>query len=91
MEPTIDPKYFDQLLPATVSLIVTGLASVIIGIYFEKFRNKLTFLKYKIFFQPLATTSQNDYWGDIAVSHNKRIVNHYNYDRQIKNGYNCHT
>ena len=76
MEPTIDPNYFDKFIPATISLIVTGLASVIIGIYFEKFRNKLTFLKYKIFFQPLATTSQNDYWGDIAVYHNDRIVKH---------------
>lgn len=76
MEPTIDPNYFDEFIPATISLIVTGLVSIIIGIYFEKFRNKLTFLKYKIFFQPLATTSQNDYWGEIAVSHNKRTVNH---------------
>src|SRR6185312_8293242 len=72
----IEPTTFDKFIPATISLIVTSLASVIIGIYFEKFRKKLTFLKYKMFFQPLATTSQNSYWGDIEVFHNKRIVNH---------------
>jgi len=75
MEPTI----FDKFIPATISLIITGLVSLIIGIYFEKFRNKLIFLKYRIFFQPLATTSQNSYWGDITVSHNGNIVNHLNF------------
>lgn len=89
MEPTIDPNYFDKFIPATISLIVTGLASVVIGIYFEKFRNKLTFLKYKIFFQPLATTSQTDYWGDIAVFHEKRIVKHLSFVTvEIKNDTN---
>ena len=76
MDPEINPAYFENFIPATISLIVTGLASVIIGIYFEKFRTKLTYLKYKLFFQPLATTSQNDYWGEITVQHEKRIVNH---------------
>ena len=73
METTVELSKF---IPATVSLIVTGLASLTIGIYLEKFRNKQTFLKYKIFSQPLATTSQNDYWGNIIVSHNNRVVNH---------------
>jgi hypothetical protein len=76
MEPEIDPDYFQKLIPATISLIVTGLASVLIGIYFEKFRNKTVFLKYKLFIQPLATTSKNDHWGEISVLHNQRVVNH---------------
>ena len=89
MDPQVDPNYFDKFIPATASLIITGLASVIIGIYFEKFRSKLTFLKYKIFTQPLATTSQNDHWGDIAVSHNKRIVKHISFVTvEIKNDSN---
>lgn len=76
MEPEIQTDILDKILPATISLIVTGLASVVIGIYLEKFRNKLTLLKYSISFQPLATSTQNDYWGDIEVYHNNRQINH---------------
>ncbi|HOV10275.1 MAG TPA: hypothetical protein PLT47_01905 [Bacteroidales bacterium] len=89
MDPQIDPDFFEKIIPATVSLIVTGLICVIIGIYFEKFKNKIIFLKYKLFFQPLATTSQNEYWGDIAVFHNKRIVKHLSFVTvEIKNDSN---
>lgn len=76
MEPEIHTNFLDKILPATISLIVTGLASIVIGIYLEKFRNKLTILKYSISFQPLATSTQNDYWGDIEVYHNNRQINH---------------
>ena len=89
MDPQIDPDVFEKFIPTTVSLIVTGLISVIIGIYFEKFKNKIIFLKYKLFFQPLATTSQNEYWGEIAVFHNKRIVKHLSFVTvEIKNDSN---
>jgi hypothetical protein len=79
MDPQIDPSYFTNFFPAIISLIITGLASVVIGIYFEKFRNKIIFLKYKVFFQPLATTSKTDYWGEISVYYEKRIINHLNF------------
>lgn len=79
MEPQIDPNYVNNFIPAIISLIITGLASVIIGVYFEKFRNKMVLLKYNIFFQPLATTSKTDYWGEISVYYEKRIINHLNF------------
>lgn len=70
------PEYMENLLPPTLSLLVTALVSVIIGIYLEKFKSRLTLLKYRLFFHPIATSTQNDYWGNIAVFYNGRQTNH---------------
>lgn len=89
MEPNIDTDLINSLAPATISLIVTGLVSVLIGIYFEKFRNKVVFIKYDIQYQPLATSSQTDYWGKIEVFHNGTQKNHLNFVTvQIENDSN---
>ena len=79
MEPSINIDFLQEMLPPTISLIVTGLLSVAIGIYLEKFRTRVSLIKYFIQYQPLATSSQNDYWGDIEVYHNKRKTNHLNF------------
>lgn len=79
MEPNIDPEFLKNLIPSTVSLIVTGVATLLIGIYFEKFRNRLLFIKYDIQYQPLATSSQTEYWGKIDVYHNDTLKKHLNF------------
>ena len=68
-----------DIAPTTISLIVTSLISIAIGIYLEKFKNRLTFIKYNILFQPLATSNQNEYWGDIEVYYNGLKTNHLNF------------
>jgi hypothetical protein len=65
-----------QFIPTIISLIFTGLISVVIGIYLEKFKNRLSTIKFSIFNQPIATSSQDNYWGDIKVSHNGRDIKH---------------
>lgn len=79
MEPTLDSNLVDSLIPSTISLVVTGLATLLIGIYFEKFRNRLIFIKYDIQYQPLATSSQTDYWGKIDVYHDGTLKKHLNF------------
>ena len=66
----------EKLLPPTLTLFITGLISVIIGIYLEKFKSRLSLLKYRLFFHPLATATQHSYWGNIAVFYNNRQTNH---------------
>ena len=72
-------KFIDNILPITISLTVTGVISLFIGIYLEKFKNKLTFIKYKIIYQPLATSNYNSSWGDIEVLYNGKSTFHLNF------------
>lgn len=71
-----DSDFLGQFIPTVASLIVTGLISVIIGVYLEKFKNRLSIIKYDILNQPIATSSRSAYWGDIKVSHNSREIKH---------------
>ena len=72
-------EFLQDIAPTTISLIITGLVSLLIGVYLEKFKNRLTFIKYNILFQPLATTNQNEYWGNIEVYYNGSKTNHLNF------------
>ncbi len=76
MNTQAEPDFWSQFIPTVASLIATGLISVIIGVYLEKFKNRLKIIKYEILNQPIATSSQSDYWGDIKVSHNGRDIKH---------------
>lgn len=76
MNTQTEPDFWSQFIPTVVSLIITGLISVIIGVYLEKFKNRLKIIKFDILNQPIATSSQSDYWGDIKVSHNGRDIKH---------------
>lgn len=58
-----------------IACLVTG----IIGIFLEKFKNRLSIFKYKIRFQPLATSSQIPHWGSIEVYHEGRQTKHLNF------------
>ncbi|MCX2681066.1 hypothetical protein OOZ15_14025 [Galbibacter sp. EGI 63066] len=72
-------EFLQDIAPTTISLVITGLVSLAIGIYLEKFKNRLTFIKYNILFQPLATSNQNEYWGNIEVYYNGLKTNHLNF------------
>jgi hypothetical protein len=77
MTETID--FFKDIAPPTISLIVTSIISLSIGVYLEKFKNRLTFIKYKISYESIATANYNDYWGKIEVFYNDRKTNHLNF------------
>ena len=76
MNPQTLNDYFDKLLPPTIALLVTAFISVVIGIYLEKFKVRLVQLKYRLFFNALGTTIQNEFWGNIEVRYMGRQTNH---------------
>ncbi|AZA56204.1 hypothetical protein [Chryseobacterium shandongense] len=69
-------EYLEKFIPPTIALLITGLISVIIGLYLEKFKSRLVFLKYRIISNSLATTIQNEFWGNIEVQYRGRKTNH---------------
>lgn len=75
MEPQQPTDWISKLTP----LGITGIISLIIGVALERFKGRLTILKYSISFQPLATSSQTDNWGVIEVYHNGRLIRHLNF------------
>jgi hypothetical protein len=71
-----DPEFLKVLIPTTISLVITGLASLFIGVYLEKFKNRTSILTRKITSQPIAYSSKDEYWGHISV---------YYYEYEAKN------
>ncbi len=69
-------EYLEKIIPPTIALLITTLLSVGIGVYLEKFKSRLVFLKYKLFFNALGTTIQNEFWGNIEVLYMGRQTNH---------------
>ena len=66
----------EKLIPPTIALLITALLSVFIGIYLEKFKARMVQLKYRLFFNPLGTTIQNEFWGNIEVRYKGRQSSH---------------
>lgn len=82
-------EYMEKFIPPTLALLITALISLIIGLYLERFKTRLVFLKYRLLFQPLATSTQNDYWGNIEVLYNGQPTKHLNFITiEIKNDSN---
>jgi len=65
-----EPEFLKALIPTTISLIITGFASLVIGVYLEKFKNRTSILTRKITSQPIAYSSKDEYWGHISVYYN---------------------
>lgn len=81
-----DPEFLKAFIPTTISLIVTGLASLIIGVYLEKFKGRITVLSRKITSQAIAYSSQDEYWGHIKVLYNDNEAKNLNlFTVEIKN------
>ncbi|SJN48212.1 hypothetical protein FM107_16805 [Sphingobacterium sp. JB170] len=45
MDPQTINEYLEKFIPSTMALLITALISVIIGLYLEKFKSRLVFLK----------------------------------------------
>jgi hypothetical protein len=81
-----DPEFLKSFIPTTISLIVTGLASLVIGVYLEKFKGRITTLSRKISSQAIASASEDEYWGHIKVLYNNYEATNLNFFTiEIKN------
>ena len=76
MDVASSSSLLEKIIPPTLTLLVTTSFSILVGVYLEKFKNKLIFLKYSMAFSPLGTTIKDNYWGDIQVTINGRMTNY---------------
>jgi len=79
MDVTTINEFLKTIFPSTFALVVTGLISVVIGVLLEKFKNRLILVKKRISYLPLATSTQNEYWGNIEVMYNGIETKHINF------------
>jgi len=79
MDTTSTHSFATEVIPPTISLLLTAAFSVVVGVYLEKFKNRLIVLKYTVQFSPLATSIQDNYWGNIQVTHNGRLTKYLNF------------
>lgn len=69
----------EKIIPPTITLLVTTSISILVGVYLEKFKSKLIFLKYTISFSQLGTSIQDSYWGNIEVTYNGALTKYLNF------------
>lgn len=56
--------------------IIVAIIGIIGGILIEKFKSRVSIIKFTETFFPLGWTTNNNLWGDIVVTHNGRTTNH---------------
>ncbi len=59
-----------------IAPLIAGAFGLFTGLYLEKFRNRTLLLTHTISFQSLGTEIRHEFWGEIAVSHNRRNIKH---------------
>ena len=69
----------EKIIPPTITLLVTTSISILVGVYLEKFKSKLIFLKYTMSFSQLGTSIQDSYWGNIEVTYNGIVTKYLNF------------
>jgi hypothetical protein len=69
----------EKIIPPTITLLITTSISILVGVYLEKFKSKLIFLKYTISFSQLGTSIQDSYWGNIEVTYNGTLTKYLNF------------
>jgi hypothetical protein len=69
----------EKIIPPTITLLITTSISILVGVYLEKFKSKLIFLKYTMSFSQLGTSIQDSYWGNIEVTYNGILTKYLNF------------
>lgn len=64
----------NNLIPPTISLIVTSLFGLLIGILVEKFKNRLRIITYEIYTQNLNPNLSQNLGGNLKISLNERVI-----------------
>ncbi len=70
----MEPETINSLLPTTITLIVTSLFGLLIGIVVEKFKNKLRIIYYDIYTQNLKPNVSKNLTGNLKISLNERVI-----------------
>ena len=68
----METETINSLLPATITLIVTSLFGLLVGILTEKFKNRLRTITYEIYTQNLKPNLAKNLIGNLKISLNER-------------------
>lgn len=70
----MNSETLNSLIPPTISLIVTSLFGLLIGILVEKFKNRLRIITYDIYTQNLKPNLSKNLTGNLKISLNERVI-----------------
>lgn len=70
----MDAETLNSLIPPTISLIVTSLFGLLVGILVEKFKNRLRIITYDIYTQNLKPNLSQNLSGNLQITLNERII-----------------
>lgn len=70
----METETINSLLPATITLIVTSLFGLLVGILTEKFKNRLRTITYEIYTQNLKPNLSKNLIGNLKISLNEREI-----------------
>tara|TARA_B100000378_G_scaffold225831_1_gene189746 strand:- start:271 stop:1098 length:828 start_codon:yes stop_codon:yes gene_type:complete len=70
----MDTETINSLIPTTITLIVTSLFGLLIGILTEKFKNRLRIITYEIYTQNLKPNLSKNFIGNLKISLNEREI-----------------
>jgi len=63
----------------SIGYILTAILTIVVTLLVKKYENRQAKLRYNVIYNSLGSSFVNDYWGDIAVLHNGKVVNHINF------------
>lgn len=70
----MDSEIINNLIPPTISLIVTSLFGLLVGILVEKFKNRLRIISYDIYTQNLKPNLSKNLSGNLSITLNGRTI-----------------
>ena len=70
----MDANTLNSLLPPTISLIVTSIFGLLVGILVEKFKNRLRIITYNIHTQNLKPNLSKNLSGNLRITLNERVI-----------------
>ncbi len=70
----MDSDIINKLIPPTISLIVTSLFGLLVGIFVEKFKNRLRIITYDIYTRNLKPNLSKNLSGNLKITLNERVI-----------------
>jgi hypothetical protein len=71
----MDTETITKLIPPTITLIVTSLFGVLVGVLIEKFKNRFRTLEYSIRSQKIIPPLSQNLGGQLSIKLNDRVAN----------------
>lgn len=63
-----------SFIPTTISLVVTSLFGLLVGVLVEKFKNRLRVIKYNVYTQDVKPNLSRNLSGDLKITLNNRVI-----------------